>query len=105
MVSTAPQAVDSSPFNVSIFAMHLFAQNARDGINNWLNENPIMIGVIFVPLGLILVLSGVYSLSTGSTQDKYGNEITGGLASFTSIIRIVVGIGCVGFGIYKAVMG
>lgn len=85
--------------------MFLFAQRTTDGINNWLNSNPWLLGLIFVPLGGVLIWWGVSSLRAGVTTDKYGNEVSGPLAGFISVVRIIGGVIAVGFGLYKSLFG
>ena len=74
-------------------------------INAWLGENPLVLGAVFGLLGLGLVYFGAVGLRSGTTKDKYGNELTGGRAKLSSVVRIVAGIAAVGFAIYVSIFG
>ncbi len=88
-----------------MYNTQLFAQRGNDAANEWLNDNPIVLGLIFLAIGAALVISGVYELQRGVTRGKYGEEISGGLGKFTSIVRVVAGVGCCLFAVYKMVAG
>lgn len=83
----------------------LLARRGSEGINKWLGENPLVLGLIFLAIGLALIGSGVYELRKGVAHDKYGNEVRGGLGKATSILRLVAGGGCCLFAIYKLIAG
>jgi thiol:disulfide interchange protein len=84
----------------------LLAQRGADSpANKWLNDNPLVLGLIALAIGVALVGFGLYELSTGVSRDKYGNEIKGGLGKFASVLRIVLGAGACLFGLYKMVAG
>jgi len=87
---------------------HLFMlaqRGANSPINKWLNENPLILGLIAIMIGIMLAGSGAYELRKGVTHDKYGIEIKGGLGRMTSILRIVMGVAACGFGVYKMIAG
>lgn len=87
-------------------SMLLLAQRGADSpANMWLNENPLVLGLIAILIGGALAGSGVYELRKGVSRDKYGNEIKGGLGKFTSILRVVFGGAACVFGIYKMIAG
>jgi len=81
--------------------MFLLARNEE--INRWLNENPAILGGIFLVIGLVLLGFGISDLVTGKARGKWGTEMTGGMASMMGIIRLVAGVGCAGFGLFKLV--
>jgi len=81
--------------------MFLLARNEE--INRWLNENPAILGGIFLVIGLVLLGFGISDLVTGKARGKWGTEMTGGMASLMGIIRLVAGVGCAGFGLFKLV--
>ncbi len=84
----------------------VLAQSGPDSpTNQWLNENPLVLGLIFLVLGGVLLAVGVQQWRSGVAQDKWGNEYSGDYAQFLSIIRIVIGAICCGFAIYKMVVG
>lgn len=64
-----------------------------------------VLGLIFLTIGVVLLASGIYSLTKGVTTDKRGNELSGGAAQAMSIIRLVGGVLCVGFALYKMLAG
>lgn len=84
----------------------ILAQSGADSpANKWLNENPLILGLIAILIGAVLAGSGVYELRTGVSRDKYGKEITGAHGKFTSGLRIVFGAGICVFGLYKMLAG
>jgi hypothetical protein len=81
--------------------MFLLARNEE--INQWLNENPAILGGIFLVIGVVLLGFGISDLVTGKARGKWGTEMTGGMASLMGIIRLIGGLGCAGFGLFKLV--
>lgn len=79
--------------------MNLLARNEE--INKWLQENPIVLAGIFGTLGVVLIISGVSSFYSGKARDKYGNEMTEGMAFLIAGARFVGGVFAVGFAIYS----
>jgi len=64
-----------------------------------------VLGAIFLVLGLVIGLWGVYELSQGVSRDKYGNRVEGSMGKLLAIVRIVAGVGCCGFALYKMAFG
>jgi len=85
--------------------LFLAQRGADSPANKWLNENPLVLGLIAIAIGVALAGSGAYEMRKGVAHDKYGNEIPGGLGKFTSVIRIVTGVAARGYGLYKMVAG
>ncbi|MCR9201371.1 MAG: hypothetical protein NXI04_22230 [Planctomycetaceae bacterium] len=83
----------------------LARRGANSAMNKWLNENPAVLGLLAIGLGVVLAGSGIYEMQSGVTRDKYGNEIKGGLGKFTSVVRILFGAAACVFGLYKIVAG
>ena len=81
----------------------LLARNEE--LNKWLAEHPLVLGGLFLVLGLVLLGFGIKELLTGKSRTKWGTEIQGGMAAFAGVIRVVGGIGCIGFGAYKLIEG
>jgi len=77
----------------------------NDAINRWLDENPLVLGLLFLAIGGALLYFGVVGLQRGATQDKRGNEVEGGMATTLSVVRLVAGAGLCCFAIYKIVAG
>ncbi|MEM7477361.1 MAG: hypothetical protein AAF483_20445 [Planctomycetota bacterium] len=73
--------------------------------NQWLRENPLVLAGIMGLIGAALVFFGILGLKTGTAKDKYGNEMTGGLAQFSSIVRLIGGVAAIGAAIYIAIFG
>jgi uncharacterized membrane-anchored protein len=91
---------------MKIVSLLMLAQRgAKSPVNQWLDENPLVLGLIAILLGAVLAGSGVYELKKGVAHDKYGNELRGGMGNFASIIRIGAGRAAGVFGIYKMVVG
>ena len=86
--------------------LNLLAQRGADSpANRWLNENPLVLGLLALLIGVALAGSGIYEMRTGVSRDKYGNEIKGGLGKMTSILRIVIGTAACVYGVYKMIAG
>ena len=83
--------------------MRIFARNEE--INNWLGENPLVLGAGALVLGLILVGFGVFALKTGRAPAKRGPDLTGGNAKAMAIVWLVFGVLCLLFGAFKIVSG
>ena len=77
----------------------------NDEINKWLGENPMILGLIFLLLGLAIGGWGVYELTSGTSYDKKGRQVEGATGKVLSIVRIIVGLGCMGFALYKMIAG
>lgn len=69
--------------------------------DKWLKENPIVLAGIFGALGVVLIISGISSFYSGKAHDKYGNEMSGGMAVLIAGARLVGGLFAVGFAIYS----
>ena len=86
--------------------IRLLAQSDPNSpINQWLNQNPLVLGLIILVIGVILVVTGSRELQRGVAIDKYGKEYTGGMGQFISIVRVVGGMMACGFAIYKMTFG
>jgi hypothetical protein len=79
--------------------------DANDQINVWLTEHPAVLGLIAMAIGALLIYFGYAGLQSGTTKDKWGNKMEGGMASLMSIIRLVAGAGACLFGLYKMIAG
>jgi hypothetical protein len=75
----------------------------NEELNRWLAENPAVLGGLFLVIGLLLLGFGISDVVTGKARGKWGTEFTGGTASLMGIIRLVAGLGCTGFGLFKLV--
>lgn len=83
--------------------MYLLANN--DEINKWLAENPVVLGGIFLVIGLVVAGFGVVALLTGTSHGKYGGQITGPMAYLHGGVMAFFGGGFALFGLYKLVVG
>jgi uncharacterized membrane-anchored protein len=83
----------------------LVQRGANSPINQWLNENPLVLGLLSLIIGIVLAGSGIYELRKGVSRDKHGNEIKGSLGKFTSILRISIGTAACVFGAHKMIAG
>ncbi|WP_310485204.1 hypothetical protein [Chamaesiphon sp. VAR_48_metabat_403] len=83
----------------------LVQSGANSPINKWLNENPLILGLLSLIIGIALAGSGIYELRNGVSRDKNGNAIEGRLGKFTSILRIAIGTAACVFGAHKAISG
>ena len=82
----------------------LFADR-NSAANVWLRENPLVLSAIAVVIGLALLFFGITGLTSGSTQGKFGNTLSGGSATAVSVVRLIGGIGAILFAIYVAMFG
>ncbi|MBI3862059.1 MAG: hypothetical protein HY290_09200 [Planctomycetia bacterium] len=73
--------------------------------NKWLNENPAVLGLIAIGIGILLIFAGLNNLRTGVTRNKLGMEFRGGIAQFSGILRVLIGVAACGFGLYKIFAG
>jgi hypothetical protein len=80
----------------------LFAQRNEE-INQWLDQNPLVLGLMFIAIGVVVGGWGIYELATGVSHSKRGKVVTGNQGKILSLIRIVAGVGCILFGLYKMV--
>lgn len=78
---------------------------AQDDFNAWLEQNPLVLGLIFLALGLVIGGWGLYELLTGTAYSKRGKAMTGTSAKVLAIVRVVGGVFCLGFGAYKLLAG
>ena len=83
----------------------ILAQGRNAEANQWLDEHPMVLGSGAVALGLVLLGFGIVGLKKGTTTDKRGRQLTGGSAQAMNIVRLVAGVACVGFGLFKMVAG
>jgi hypothetical protein len=83
----------------------LLLADGKDDINRWLGENPMILGILFLVIGLAVGGWGVYELLSGTSYDKKGREVAGGTGKVLSIVRIVAGAVCLLFALYKIVIG
>lgn len=74
-------------------------------MNEWLDNNPLVLGLIFLAIGGVLLFFGVTEWQSGVARDKYGNKMTGGMGKFAAGSRIVAGIGMCGFALYRMIFG
>lgn len=73
--------------------------------NQWLDKNPAVLGGISILIGGLLLYFGIRDLKRGVTRDKFGREVSGGMASLISIVRAIGGTVAGGFGLYKLLFG
>lgn len=77
----------------------------KEDLNKWLDENPAVLGGIFILLGFGIAGYGLYELKTGVTRDKKGRVIEGSGATAVTYIRIIAGAIFGLFGVYKLLLG
>ena len=86
--------------------LFLWAQSGADSpANKWLNENPLVFGLLALLIGAAVAGSGIYEIRKGVSHDKYGVEIKGGFGKVASILRVVVGTGFAVYGVYTMIAG
>ncbi len=78
---------------------------ANSEANQWLNENPLILGLLILAIGSALLFFGIFGLKRGEIRDKWGIRLTGSMARFSSIVRIFAGSAAMLFGLYKIISG
>jgi hypothetical protein len=84
---------------------NLLLADRNSPANQWLRENPLVLAAGMCFLGLVLLYFGVVGLRSGTTKDKFGNELRGGMATLSSVIRVVAGIGLICMAGYLSIFG
>lgn len=87
-----------------MFSIPLLADR-NSAANQWLRENPLILGLIMGVIGIVLLCFGIAGLKAGTTRDKYGIELSGGTAMISSIVRLVAGAALIGMAIYVSLFG
>lgn len=83
--------------------MHLWARN--EAANNWLAQNPLILGGGAVIFALIFLGLGISALVTGRAPTKRGPDLEGGKAKAMGFVWLGFGTLCLLFGLYKIVSG
>lgn len=83
--------------------MYLLARNEE--INQWLNENPAVLGGGAIVIGGLLFAFGLSALLTGRSRGKYGTQMEGPLAYMHGAIMAGFGVLAILFGLYKLAIG
>ncbi|MCA9081268.1 MAG: hypothetical protein KDA58_11965 [Planctomycetaceae bacterium] len=81
----------------------LLADN--DAANEWLKDNPAVLGGIAILIGLMLLAFGGNSIMTGKARTKWGIELTGLMARLHGGFLAVVGLAAMTFGLFKVFGG
>ena len=81
--------------------MYLLARNEE--INQWLADNPAVLGGGAVLLGLVLLGFGVTALMSGKSTGKYGQKFEGPMAHLHGAVLTIFGVGVLIFGAIKLV--
>jgi len=81
----------------------LLARNEE--INKFLSENPLILGGIFLVIGLLLLGYGLKDIATGRSRGKWGVKFQGPMATIVGLLRVIGGAGSILFGAYKLIEG
>lgn len=81
----------------------LFARNEQ--VNQWLADNPLVLGGGATVLALVLIGLGVAALVTGQTRDKWGRKVKGTNAKVLGFIWLGFGGLVLLFGLFKIATG
>lgn len=81
----------------------LLARRGSDAANQWLEQNPFVLFLLFAAIGTALLVWGVLGLKNGETSNKYGMKVEGGSAQVVSVLRIAGAVFCFGFAFYKLI--
>lgn len=77
----------------------LFARN--EAINQWLDQNPLVLGGGAILIALVLIGIGVSALVTGQTRDKWGRKMKGTNAQVLGAVWLGFGGLALLFGLFK----
>jgi hypothetical protein len=83
--------------------MYLLARNEE--INQWLSENPTVLGGGAIVIGGLLLAFGVRALLSGRSQGKWGVQLEGPMAYLHGAIMAGFGGLAILFGLYKVAIG
>jgi len=75
-----------------------------EGFNQWLDNNPLIVVLMLFVLGGILIGRSMWSLYFSRSKDHPSTD-DGGRATAIGIFRLIAGIACTGFAIYKLING
>ena len=81
----------------------MFARNEE--INQWLADNPLVLGGGALVLSLPLLALGVFALVTGTAPTKRGKDLEGNNAKVMGVVWLVAGGLCAAFGLFKVAQG
>jgi len=85
--------------------LYFLLADAKEDFNQYLENNPVILGLGALGLGLLIGGWGVVELVSGVSRDKKGRVLEGGTGKAASLVRVAVGVMFAGFGIYKLVAG
>lgn len=85
--------------------LSLAQSGANSPANQFLRDNPLIVGLVFVPLGGMLLYFGLKEWKAGVARTKYGREMTGTAARLIAGVRILAGLIAGGFGLFKVGQG
>jgi MFS family permease len=83
--------------------VYLLADNEE--INQWLDENPAVLGGILLVIGLTILTFGIVALATGRSRSKYGRKIEGPAAYAHGAALCAVGGVVIAFALFKLLSG
>ena len=83
--------------------MYLLARNEE--INQWLSENPTVLGGGAIVIGGLLLVFGLKALLTGRSQGKWGYQMEGPMAYLHGALLAGFGGLAILFGLYKVAIG
>jgi hypothetical protein len=81
----------------------MFARNEE--INQWLADNPLVLGGGAIVLSLPLLALAIFSFVTGRAPSKWGHEHRGSSAMVMGFVWLAAGGACMMFGMFKVVSG
>ncbi|PQO46187.1 hypothetical protein [Blastopirellula marina] len=79
--------------------------DAKFDVRQLLDKNPMMLGGIFTALGAVAVITGILSLVIPRFGDQDGHTLDEQVRPFKALVRIVFGIGFMGYGLYRMALG
>ncbi len=85
--------------------LFLLARRGNEELNRWLSENPLVLGGVFLLIGLAVGGWGLYELKKGVAYSKRGKVVEGTRGKALAIVRIVAGAGCILFAVIKMILG
>jgi len=77
----------------------------QTAINQWLSDNPLVVGLILLVIGGVIAISGLWELRHGVGHDRLGNEVEGERGKTIATIRLVGGLGVCAYGVFRMIAG
>jgi hypothetical protein len=92
-------------------ALHLLlvrpasATRASSPANQWLSDHPLVLGLMFLAVGLVFAWTALKEARTGVVHDRHGKVVEGFLGVLWFWQHVLLAAGCSLFGLYNILFG